>query len=403
MGDYAERFEEYVSLIAQALGHADRVEPFRGYCRGLLLPTGRKSVEPMAAWLAPTRVRSEHQRLHHFVADAPWSDQAVLDVVRAHTLDRIVPGVGPPEALLIGDCGFSKKGKHSVGVTRQYCAQLRKQDNCQVAVTVSLANERFSLPVGYQLYLPQCWADDPARRAQCKVPDAIEFASKPAIALQLLERVRGCDSTPELVVADEDFGASPPFREQLTAMGFRYVLRVDETVELCPDGELLQAKALARQLPSQRFVNVAWRAGTSRVLSSRFVATRVRCASREALESGVTEEQWLLVEWPDTAGEPNKYFLSTLPADTPLKELVRLAKLGWRIERDCQEIKQEIGLGHFEGRSWRGFHHHATLCIAVYGFVVAERIAAQNNTPARLQPGEMTALPEGFRPRGAPG
>src|ERR1700712_2059073 len=185
-----ERFEEYVSLIAQTLGHADRVEPFRGYCTGLMLPVKRKSVEPMAAHLSPSRVRSEHQRLHHFVADAPWSDEAVLDAVSSYALERISRRAGAPEALIIDDTGFPKKGKHSVGVARQYCGQLGKQDNCQVAVSLSVATEEASLPVAYQLYLPQEGADDPLRRAQAGVPDEIGFATKPQIALAQLREAR---------------------------------------------------------------------------------------------------------------------------------------------------------------------------------------------------------------------
>lgn len=220
----SKRFEEYVSLMAQSLGHADRVEPFRGYCTGLMLPVKRKSVEPMAAHLSPDRVRSEHQRLHHFVADAPWSDQAVLDTVRSYVLERISRRAGSPEALIIDDTGFPKKGKHSVGVARQYCGQLGKQDNCQVAVSVSLANERFSLPVRYQLYLPQSWADDADRRKAAKVPEALEFVTKPMLALQLLENLAEVESLPELVIADAGYGAGTEFREQLTAMGFTYVV-----------------------------------------------------------------------------------------------------------------------------------------------------------------------------------
>src|SRR6202046_782554 len=183
MGISTERFEEYVALIAQTLGHVDRVEPFSGYCTGLLMPLKRKSVEPMAAHLAPSRVRSEHQRLHHFVADAPWVDEPVLDAVRAYSLERIGPRVGNPEALLIDDSGFPKKGKHSVGVARQYCGQLGKQDNCQVAVSITLANRHASLPVAYQLYLPQDWAQDRERRRKVGIPELVEFKTKPRIAL----------------------------------------------------------------------------------------------------------------------------------------------------------------------------------------------------------------------------
>jgi SRSO17 transposase len=397
-----KRFEEYVSLMAQSLGHADRVEPFRGYCTGSMLPVKRKSVEPMAAHLSPHRVRSEHQRLHHFVADAPWSDRAVLDAVRSYVLERVSRRAGSPEALIIDDTGFPKKGKHSVGVARQYCGQLGKQDNCQVAVSVSLANDHFSLPVCYQLYLPQSWADDADRRKAAKVPEALEFVTKPMLALQLLESLGELESLPELVLADAGYGASTEFREQLTATGFTYVVGVTGAVSVQFEGQPpLQAKELAMQLPSRRYRTVTWREGTNRALSSRFAAIRVHCASRATRHAEATDEQWLLVEWPKGEVEPTKYFLSTLLADTPIKELVRLAKLRWRIERDYQELKQELGLGHFEGRSWRGFHHHATLCIAAYGFLVTERLVVQKKTPAHRLLGEVPSLPEGFPPRGA--
>jgi len=427
MGIETDRFEHYVSLIAQQLGHADRVAPFRGYCTGLMLPVHRKSVEPMAAHLAPTRVRSEHQRLHHFVADAAWSDDAVLAAVRDHVLEEVVPRVGEPEALLIDDTGFPKQGTHSVGVARQYCGQLGKQDNCQVAVSVSLAHERYSLPVAYRLYLPEEWVDDHARRAAAKVPATIAFATKPAIALQLLEQLQTVAGLPQVVVADAGYGVDTAFRQQLTTLGFRYVVGITGTVTVWPEGQAplppkpwvgrgikptrlrrdtehqpLRAKALALQLPSRRFRTVTWREGTNELLSSRFAALRVRCAHRDHLRTEPHPEQWLLIEWPRGEAEPTKYFLSTLPAATPLKELVRVAKLRWRIERDYQELKQELGLGHFEGRSWRGFHHHATLCIAAYAFLLAQRIAAPKKTLPHPILGQLPALPEGFRPRGSP-
>jgi SRSO17 transposase len=334
----------------------------------------------------------------HFAFEA-----AVLDAVRGYALERISRRAGSPEALIIDDTGFPKKGKHSVGVARQYCGQLGKQDNCQVAVSISMANERFSLPVRYQMYLPKSWADDQQRRSHAKVPEELEFVTKPMLALQLLEDLGDVRSLPELVLADAGYGTNTEFREQLTAMGFTYVVGVTGAVSLQMQAQAaLQAKELAMQLPSRRFRTLTWREGTNRALSSRFAAARVHCTSRAAVADGPSEEQWLLIEWPKEEVEPTKYFLSTLPADTPIKELVRLAKLRWRIERDYQELKQELGLGHFEGRSWRGFHHHATLCIAAYGFLVTERLAAQKKTPTYRFLGEVSSLPEGFRPRGAP-
>ena len=164
----------------------------------------------------------------------------------------------------------------------------------------------------------------------------------------------------------------------------------------------LSAHALAMQCPRRRFHTVTWREGTHEALSSRFAALRVRCAHRDHLRVEPHPEQWLLIEWPTGEAAPTKYFLSTLPAATPLKELVRVAKLRWRIERDYQELKQELGLGHFEGRSWRGFHHHATLCIAAYAFLLAQRIAAPKKTLPHPIFGQVPALPDGFRPRGSP-
>jgi SRSO17 transposase len=426
MGADTKRFESYVSMIAEQLGHADRVEPFRGYCTGLLLPGERKSVEPMAARLQPRHVRSEHQRLHHFVADAPWSDEAVLGAVRVHVLDEIRKQAGAPEVLLIDDTGFPKQGTHSVGVTRQYCGQLGKQDNCQVAVSVSVANEHYSLPVGYQLYLPEVWAKDAVRRREAKVPEATRFATKPAIAISLIEAI-GVQHLPGIAVADAGYGVDTAFRDQLTQLGLSYMVGITRAVSLWPQASAplppkqwsgqgrppkllrrdathkpLQARALAMQLPARRLRTVRWREGTNQALSSRFAAVRVRCATRDYWRSELRPEQWLLVEWPKTEPEPTKYFLSTLPADTPMKELVRVAKLRWRIERDYQELKQELGLGHFEGRSWRGFHHHATLCIATYGFLLTERLAVPKKTLAHSIFGKLPALPKSFRPRGSP-
>ena len=426
MGANAKRFEDYVSMIAGQLGHADRVEPFRGYCTGLLLPGERKSVEPMAARISPRHVRSEHQRLHHFVADAPWSDKVVLEAVRRHVLGEISRHARAPEVLLIDDTGYPKQGMHSVGVARQYCGQLGKQDNCQVAVSVSVANEAYSLPVGYQLYLPEVWAKDASRRREAKVPEAVEFATKPAIATALIEAI-GVEHLPEIAVADAGYGVDTAFRDRLTQLGLTYMVGITGAVSLWPPGvaplppkrwsgkgrrpkllrrndmhKPLQAKALALQLPARRFRTITWREGTNQALSSRFAAVRVRCATRDYWRSEVRPEQWLLIEWPKGEPEPTKYFLSTLPADTSMKELVRIAKLRWRIERDYQELKQELGLGHFEGRSWRGFHHHATLCIAAYGFLLTERLAAPKKTLTHSLFGKVPALPKGFRPRGSP-
>lgn len=427
MDQRLDQFEAFVERIATVLGHADRREPFAHYCTGLLLSGERKSVEPMAAQLAPDRVRSKHQSLHHFVADAPWSDAALLGAVREYVLERVRSRAGRPEAVLIDDTGMPKQGRHSVGVARQYCGQLGKQDNCQVAVSVSLANENYSLPVGYRLYLPEEWAEDAERRRKAKVPEDVTFATKPQIAIELLRELKDAHALPPLAIADAGYGINGAFRQGLKALGLEYVVGITGSLKVWPPGveplpvpayrgvgrppvrrlpgeahKAVSVKELAFGLPQRRYRQVTWREGSNAPLRSRFAALRVRCARREGDRAELEPEQWLLVEWPKGAGEPEKYFLSTLPATTSVRELARLAKLRWRIERDYQELKQELGLGQFEGRSWRGFHHHASLCIAAYGFLAAERIAAPKKTLHHPIFGQVPALPDDYRPRGSP-
>src|SRR5215204_7780296 len=213
--DRQERFATYVEAMAGVIGHADRAEPLRDYCLGLLMPGERKSVEPIAAVIAPSRVSAKHQSLLHFVANAPWSDERVLDRVRELTLPMIERS-GPIEAWIIDDTGFPKKGRHSVGVARQYCGQLGKQDNCRVAVTLSLANHTASLPVAYRLYLPQEWADDPVRRKTAGVPEAITFQTKPEIALDQLRAAVGAGLPRGVVLMDADYGSDTQLRTDVT-------------------------------------------------------------------------------------------------------------------------------------------------------------------------------------------
>ena len=412
--------------LAQAAGHADRAMPLKMYCAGLLLPGERKSVEPMAARLAPENVRRMHQSLHHVVADAPWSDQAMLAQVRSYALTAMRQR-GPVEAWIVDDTGFPKKGTHSVGVVRQYCGQVGKQENCRVAVSLSVSTNQVSLPIAWRLYLPQEWAEDQARRKQAGVPEEIQFETKPAIALQHIRTAvaQGVPQAP--VLADAGYGTDTQFREAIAELGLRYVVGIMSSVSVWKPGEAPLSKAgwkgmgrptrllrrdsghkpiavkeLAHSLPASAWKTVAWRQGTKQSLRSRFAALRIRPAHRDHWRSEPHPEEWLLLEWPRGEAEPTKYWLSTLPADTKLGDLVRLAKQRWIIERDYQELKQELGLGHFEGRGWRGFHHHATLCIAAYGFLVAER--SRFSPSARTGQLQLRApkSPPDFQPRGSP-
>src|SRR3954463_4418725 len=397
MAGWEERFGDYVERLGDVLGHADRRAPLRAYTTGLLLPGERKSVEPMAARLDPGRVGAAHQSLHHFVAKAAWDDAALLAAVRAYALPALLER-GPIRAWLVDDTGLPKKGKLSVGVARQYRGQLGKRDNCQVAVTLSVATEQARLPIAYRLYLPEAWAGDPARRALAGVPGEVEFRTKPAIALDQIVQALADGVPPGVVVTDAGYGNDPDFRDGVTGLALPYVAGILGTTGLWPPGagplpparwsgkgrlpkrlrrdpehQPPAAARLAAALPAEAWRTVTWREGTAGSLASRFAAVRVRPAHDDFRLSEPRAEEWLLAEWPEGESEPTKYWLSTLPEASTLEELVATAKLRWRVERDFEELKQELGLGHFEGRGWRGFHHHASLCVAAYAFLVAER------------------------------
>jgi SRSO17 transposase len=430
-GGSETRFSAYVERLSGALGHRDREGPFRAYCAGLLGTEGRKSVEPLAAATAPSRVSGQHQSLLHFVGQSEWSDAAVLAEVRAYVLPAIERR-GPIEAWILDDTSFPKQGRHSVGVARQYCGQLGKRANCQAAVTLSLANPHASLPVGYRLYLPKEWAEDAPRRKQAGVPDDVAFATKTAIALGLLDEALAQGLPRGFVLADAGYGSDTAFRQAVTALGLSYVMGVAPTTSVWAPGvrPLTQAKpwrgrgrrplprlrrdderkpvsvkALALSLPDQAWQIIAWREGSNDVLKGRFARLRVHAAHRDNLRSELRPEEWLVIEWPESETEPTKYWLSTLPEDIPFDQLVDAVKLRWRIERDYQELKQEVGLGHYEGRGWRGFHHHATLCIAAYGFLIAERQTIPPSgrpRPERFQTSPVSPRPGPTRSAPAP-
>lgn len=420
------RFAEYVERLSCVLGHADRKAPFRSYCTGLILPGERKSVEPMAARVEPGRVQAAHQSLHHFVAKAEWSDKAMFRQVRADVLPAIEKH-GAIKAWIVDDTGFLKKGVHSVGVTRQYCGQIGKQDNCQIAVSLSVANDHASLPIAFQLYLPADWAGDSARRREAGVPEDIVFKTKPRIALDQIRAARADGVSEGVVLADAGYGINTAFRTALTQMGLTYVVGIQSSARLWSPGtgplppktwdgqgrpptllrrdarnKPMSAKQLAISLPENAWRQVAWREGTNEKLRSRFAALRVRPAHRDYWRSQPHAEEWFLVEWPQGEKEPTKYWLSTLPLDASVATLVETAKLRWRIERDYQELKQELGLDHYEGRGWRGFHHHMALSVAAYGFLVSERsLIPPSGSQTRIL--KTPRLSPSYRPRGSAG
>jgi SRSO17 transposase len=300
-----QRFAAYIESLAEAAGHADRHGPLKNYCTGLLLPGERKSVEPMAARLAGDNVRRMHQSLHHLVADAPWSDEAVLD----RCLDCVIPAMlrrDPVVAWVVDGTGFPKKRRESVGVARQYCGQVGKQDNCQVAVSLSVTTEKASMPVAYRLYLPQSWIEDRKRRKKTGVPDSIQFKTKPEIALDQIQRARERGIPQGVVLADAGYGTDTGFRAELRKLDVAYVVGIQSATTVWKPGEeskpapprkgntgwprkLLQrdpknqpvsVKQLALLLPTEAWKKVTWRQGVKQKLQSRFAVIRVRPAHR---------------------------------------------------------------------------------------------------------------------------
>jgi len=422
-GAEAERFEAYLARLYEAVGHADRREPLKAYLSGLLLPGARKSVEPMAAKIDPRRVGARHQSMHHFVANAAWDAPAVLRVARDYALAQLERHA-PVGAWVVDDTGMPKKGRHSVGVARQYCGPLGKQDNCQVVVTVSLANAVMSVPAAYQLYLPEAWATDRRRRRAAAVPTTVKFQKKWVIALAQVDALLADDLPRAPIVADAGYGVATEFRQGLADRRLSYALGISAEVTVWPPGQAplpprrrhgqgrpptlvrrsathhpVSVLALARRLPAKAWTLVRWREGTTGAMRSRFARVRVRPAHRDYWRTRPRDPEWLVIEWPTGEEQPTKYWVSNVPETATLDELVRLIKLRWRIERDYQELKDELGLDHYEGRGWEGFHHHGVLCIAAYAFLAAER--ARLSPPAPLAFLRAAPVPKGFRPRGA--
>lgn len=383
----------FVDTLTADFGRPERRTAMAQYITGLLLDGERKSIEPIAARLVDRadQIQAMRQRLQQCVVVSPWDAGELFDRV-ARMLDRDLPEL---TALVIDDTGFPKKGRHSVGVARQYSGTLGRTDNCQIATSLHLAGERGSACIGMRLYLPETWTSDRARCRAAGVPDTVAFAPKWQHALDLLDAALSAGVRRHVVLGDAAFGEVTAFRDALAARGLSYVLRVPSSLVAWPPGTRflvpprrgttgrprstprpstpatpLTLAVIAATLQHHR---VTWREGSRGRQASRFAAVRVHLAHRHAEGAGPGPEVWLLSEWPRDEPAPTKYYLSSLPATTPLRTLVRFGKLRWRIERDYQELKGELGLDHFEGRTWNGFHHHVALCAAAHAFLALRR------------------------------
>lgn len=381
----------FLDDVVGNLGHPRRRRWCETYLRGVLLDGHRKSIEPMAERLRNIEQGEEdyEQALQQFINQSPWDEQAVLDALQ----DWIGRKLGSDGFLIIDDTGFPKQGDNSVGVARQYTGTLGKIASCQVAVTLQLATGRDVVGLDAKLYLPEAWCRDANRCRKAGIPETVGYEPKWQLALGMLRRAKN-NGLGGVVLADSLFGTVTEFRQQLTAEGWSYCVGIDSTLKvIAADADLGPVpKYSGRGQPPKRprkvragatsanvrewavartgdFRRVTWREGSRGRMTGRFAAWRVRPAHRLSAGKEPLEACWLLVEWPEEGESPAKYFFSNLPANTSLKRLVATAKSRWWIEQSYRELKDELGLDHFEGRSWRGWQHHVVLVLAAYAFL----------------------------------
>lgn len=379
------RLNEYFSAVGDVLKNKTRRASFATYAMGLLGSAERKSAEPIAA-LASMDVKAcepGHHRLLRFLRDSPWSDREVRRVAAKHAIDAMTVEE-PIQTWIVDDTGFLKQGTHSVGVQRQYTGSAGKVANCQIGVSLSIATRSAHVPIDFELYLPESWTSDPARREECHIPEDVEFKTKEELALQMIDRAVADGVPGGIVLADSWYGRSHRFRSAMRGHGFHYAVgilptqkmwRLDTRERRIAEAE--EARTIAECLDDKAFRRVTWRDGTMaerRKLSSRFAFCRVKVACDDGTEPAQREPIWLIVEWPCGEAKPTKFALTTLRREMSKKQLVRLFKERYRTERVYEEMKGELGLDHFEGRSFRGWHHHVSVAICCYGFVIAERM-----------------------------
>jgi SRSO17 transposase len=394
----------FLDDMVTSMGRPERRSAMRHYITGLLLDGERKSVQPMAARLVKDEAEADamRQRLQDCVSLSPWSDEEMLRRL-ALKFDREMPGI---EAFVIDDTGFAKKGEYSVGVARQYSGTLGRTDNCQVAVSLHLAGANGSGCIAMRLYLPEEeWASNKQRRSAAGVPEEVQFRTKWEIALAQLDTALAAGVGRHVVLADAGYGEATEFRTGVEERGLHYVVGISGVPTIWRPGvtpfvprtanvgrpatrpkakqEPVSLSDFARELSAKMFRIVSWREGSKGRQSGRFYATRVYSAERHTKKTRpALKPVWLVVEDTGEVKRPFKFYFSNLPESTPIKRLVSLIKLRWRVERDYQELKGEIGLDHFEGRTWRGFHHHATLCAVAHGFLALRRALFPPETAA---------------------
>jgi SRSO17 transposase len=395
-----ERAEAFVGeVLAEAMGHSVRVVNGGLYLRGLIEEGARKSLEPMVARLGG---EADYQSMQQFLADSPWDPARVIRAV----VERVAAEIDV-EAWVLDDTGFVKDGKHSPGVKRQYSGTLGKTGNCQIGVSLHAVGGKGTVPLGWALYLPEEWCEDQKRRAKAKIPEDVVFRTKPQLGVDLAVRAAGWKVAKGPVLGDMAYGNNTELRDKLHAAGLQYVLSVSPettvfTAETAftvpeqpagkqgrppsrprPDRDAVAIGQLIAQLDEKQLKTVTFRDGPNGIyLKSRFAFVRVRSGhhwhkDKDRWGTGAEippREEWLIAEWPKGKSEPTDYWISNLPASTKPGRLARLARLRWKIELDYRQLKGQLGLDHYEGRSWLGWYHHTALVTAAHGFLTLERL-----------------------------
>ncbi len=378
-----QRLIEYFDLIGDALGIEERRASYAIYAMGLLGDGERKSMEPISARANPDtwRVNAQHQRIQHFITDSTWSDRDVRREAASYGVSALTERE-PITHWIVDDTGFLKQGSHSVGVKRQYTGSAGKVTNCQVGVSLSVATPTEHLPIDFELYLPREWTDDDARREEARIPDDVEFKTKLELALDMADQALADGVPLGMFLVDAAYGNSSRFRRELRKRGFSYGVAVNSTTKVwqldkldrrCGGRTLSVAEYANKIVERGGFRRTTWRQGTKGKLSARFAARRVLPICNEDLPRAEREVVWLLMEWEDGEPAPNKFHFVTAKRFVTKKWLVRQVKQRWRTERAYQDMKGELGLDHFEGRRYPGWHHHVSAVLSCYAFLVAER------------------------------
>jgi SRSO17 transposase len=375
------RVAHYFARIGEHLPHRAQRASFATYAFGILADGERKSAEPIAARACadPLETRRAHDHLLDFLRLSPWENHPVRLEATRYAIEAM-SAQEPVTTWIVDDTGFLKQGKHSVGVQRQYTGSAGKIANCQIGVSLSIATQHEHVPIDFELYLPKSWIEDPARRREARIPEEVVFKTKVDLAIEMIERASKDGIPGEVVLADSFYGRSNPFRDTVVRLGMDYAVATDADTSVSildargrRRGDPMQAQEIAQALGPRGFRRITWRTGTKAKMFSRFAFQRVKIAHDDGSGEARTPV-WLVIEWEDGKEKPTKFFLTSLRRRMSKKQIVRVLKERWRTERVYEDMKGELGLDHFEGRSFPGWHHHVSVVLCCYAFIVAERV-----------------------------